>query len=389
MSEYQYIAFRAIDRPLTEKELEFARTQSSRADITRWSFENEYHYGNFRGDANALLRKGFDVYLHYANYGIRNASFRMPHGLLLPKVLWSAYIGIQGLTWTKDARGDGGTLSISPYYDGGDLDEIDEPSAYMDDLVQLRQHLIQGDLGALYLLWLCAAGGDEAEPDEVEPPVPIGLDLLYESCGDMLSFFGLDPLMLVAASEANPSKPDSMKLDPTKVVVDWLEKLSEADTRESLRRLMTEDAVGVKAELMAVCRNQTPVETSSTVFGTRTISSLRERTEQLREKETWKAEKLMAAKAKRATKKNEQQRQKRMQEMIKEPNKWLLESEKLADARGIDNYKMAAEMLSDLREAVGGERGEKIAKAHAAHLAKKHPTLTQLKSSLRKRGLLD
>lgn len=67
MSEYQYIAFRAIDRPLTEKELEFAQTQSSRANITRWSFENEYHYGNFRGDANALLRKGFDVYLHYAN----------------------------------------------------------------------------------------------------------------------------------------------------------------------------------------------------------------------------------------------------------------------------------------------------------------------------------
>lgn len=174
----------------------------------------------------------------------------MPHGLLLPKVLWSAYIGIQGLTWTKDARCDGGILSISPYYDGGYLDEIVEPSGYIDDLVQLRQHLIQGDLGQ-------------------------------------------------------------------------------------------------------------------------------------------KAEKLMAAKAKRAAEKNEEQRKKRMQEMVKEPNKWLLESEKLADARGIDNYKMAAELLFDLREAVGGEKGEKIAKAHAAHLAKKHPTLSQLKSSLRKRGLLD
>ncbi len=387
MSEYQYIAFRAVDRPLTEKEMKFARTQSSRADITRWSFENEYHYGDFRGDANALLRQGYDVYLHYANYGVRNASFRVPHGLPLPKKLWAAYIGLNGLTWKKDARGDGGILSISPYNDGGELDEIYEPSLYMDDLVQLRQHLIQGDVGALYLLWLCAAG--ENDPDEVEPPVPIGLDLLYESCGDVLGFFGLDPLMLVAASEANPSKPDSMKLDTTKVVVEWLEKLSEADARESLRRLMTEDAVGVKAELMAACRNQTPVEASSTVLGTRSISSLGERTEQLRENEARKAEKLMAAKAKRAAISKEQQRQKRMQEMIQEPNKWLLESERLADARGTGNYKAAAELLSDLREAVGGEKGEKIAKTHAAHLAKKHPTLTQLKSSLRKRGLLD
>jgi len=35
MSEYQYVAFRAIDRPLTDKELEFAESQSSRAEITR------------------------------------------------------------------------------------------------------------------------------------------------------------------------------------------------------------------------------------------------------------------------------------------------------------------------------------------------------------------
>ena len=61
---------------------------------------------------------------------------------------------------------------------------------------------------------------------------------------------------------------------------------------------------------------------------------------------------------------------------------------KLADARGTENYKAAADILADLREAIGGDEGEKIARKHAAHLAKKHPTLTRLKSSLRKRGLL-
>jgi hypothetical protein len=39
VSEYQFVAFQAVDRPLTEKELEFARTQSSRAEITRWAFK--------------------------------------------------------------------------------------------------------------------------------------------------------------------------------------------------------------------------------------------------------------------------------------------------------------------------------------------------------------
>ena len=33
MSEYQYLAFRAVDRCLTERELAFARKQSTRAEI--------------------------------------------------------------------------------------------------------------------------------------------------------------------------------------------------------------------------------------------------------------------------------------------------------------------------------------------------------------------
>jgi hypothetical protein len=41
MSEYQYIAFRAIDGPVSEKNRAYMRRQSSRAKITPWSFENE------------------------------------------------------------------------------------------------------------------------------------------------------------------------------------------------------------------------------------------------------------------------------------------------------------------------------------------------------------
>jgi len=37
----------------------------------------------------------------------------------------------------------------------------------------------------------------------------------------------------------------------------------------------------------------------------------------------------------------------------------------------------------------GGNEGEKITRKHAAHLVRKHPTLTHLKGSLRKSGLLE
>ena len=100
-------------------------------------------------------------------------------------------------------------------------------------------------------------------------------------------------------------------------------------------------------------------------------------------------QKKQAAAAKREAAKKQRERQDRMKEMVKAPKTWLGEATKLVDARGTANYKAAAEILADLREAVGGDEGEKMTRRHAAHLAKKHPTLTHLKSSLRKRGLLE
>ena len=78
MSEYQVVAFRAIDAPVSEKNLEYMRRQSSRAEITPWTFDNEYHFGDFRGKADEMLRRGYDLHLHYANFGIRRLMIRLP-----------------------------------------------------------------------------------------------------------------------------------------------------------------------------------------------------------------------------------------------------------------------------------------------------------------------
>jgi len=67
MSEYQYYQFLAVDRPLTAAEQAEVRQISSRARITATSFTNEYHWGNFRGSPEAMMRRYYDAHLYLAN----------------------------------------------------------------------------------------------------------------------------------------------------------------------------------------------------------------------------------------------------------------------------------------------------------------------------------
>ncbi|TWU09736.1 hypothetical protein [Allorhodopirellula heiligendammensis] len=62
MSEYQYIYFAAVDRALDDKQLAFMEKQSTRANATRWQFEVEYNYSDFRGNAIEMVRRGVTVH---------------------------------------------------------------------------------------------------------------------------------------------------------------------------------------------------------------------------------------------------------------------------------------------------------------------------------------
>jgi len=388
VSEYQYVAFRAVDRPLSDAELKFANAQSTRAEITRWSFQNEYHYGDFRGDVNGLLRRGYDVHLHYANFGVRTVAFRLPAGLPFPKPLWSQYMGIGELRWKKDRKGKACIVSLSPYREAGEIEEIWDPGEYMDDMVEVRSRLVAGDLRALYVLWLCAAMDDQSVSlDVVEPPVPGGLSQCVEAFGPLMEFFGLDPLILIAASEGSPGAAKQPTHDQQ--CREWVEQLSDVESKLLVRRFLTEDPNTVKAEMVAAIRHPGGSADWPTLSLGRSFQMLLERTELVRADHDAKEQKKREAAAKREAAKKERERQDRMKEMVKEPKTWLRKATKLVDARGTVNYKAAAEILADLREAVGGDEGAKITRKHAAHLAKKHPTLTRLKSSLRKRGLLE
>jgi hypothetical protein len=128
MSEYQYVGFRAIDRPVNGKDLEFMQRQSSRAEITTWSFDNEYHHGDFRGNAAEMLRRGYDFHLHYANFGIRTLMIRLPNGLPDEDAA-KPYISKKTLKLLKDERGPGRILCVPPFFESGELDELWEPES--------------------------------------------------------------------------------------------------------------------------------------------------------------------------------------------------------------------------------------------------------------------
>ena len=150
--------------------------QSSRATVTRWSFENTYHFGDSRGDADEMLRRGYDIHLHYANFGVRKLSLRLPLGLQLPKDELAAYVDGDVVTWQADSSGSAGILTISPEIDAGYGAELWELDHFLDRLLGLRQQLTDGDRRPLYVGWLCACQAGSVGPDsDIEPPVPAGL----------------------------------------------------------------------------------------------------------------------------------------------------------------------------------------------------------------------
>ncbi|TWT94108.1 hypothetical protein Pla108_38200 [Botrimarina colliarenosi] len=387
MSEYQYVEFQAVDRPLTDRELAYARKQSTRAEISRRSFHNEYHFGDFRGDVIGMLQRGYDVHLHYANFGIRTVAIRLPARVPFAKAVWSSYI-VEGLSWAPDRRGSGGVLTLAPYHEADELEELWEFEPCMRAIVGLRTRLMAGDLRVLYLFWLAAAiDGQHDSVDAKEPPVPGGLAKIAGDAQPFLEFFGLEPHLLGAAAEVSAEAPDVAS--PEQRIQRWVESKSDKDVKSLLRELLSEDSAAVKAATVARILGATTSSVWPTVTTNRNCQELLDRAAQLRQAEYEREQERLVAAENRKAAKQAQERKVRMKQMVDEPKKWLRKADELVAARGTDNYEAAAEVLDELREALAADGGEQLSRKHAAHLAKQHPTLNRMKSALRKRGLLE
>ena len=86
MSEYQYYEFAAIDGPISDEGLRYARGCSSRANVSRVRWQNTYTFGDFHGSVDTLL-KYYDAHFYIANWGTVRLGLAFPKGAIAPEAI--------------------------------------------------------------------------------------------------------------------------------------------------------------------------------------------------------------------------------------------------------------------------------------------------------------
>jgi len=74
-------------------------------------------------------------------------------------------------------------------------------------MAQVRSELAAGDLRLVYLGWLLALQADfsEVDDEDVEPPVPAGLEDLSASLQAIVDFLGIDHDLIAVAAAGAPT----------------------------------------------------------------------------------------------------------------------------------------------------------------------------------------
>ena len=247
MSEFQYVVFRAVDAPVSKKNLEYMEKQSSRAEITPWSFKNEYSFGDFHGDALGMLQRGYDVHLHYANFGVRRLMIRLPHGLPNSE-RGEKYFIHKGMQLHRDETTCAVVLEISPYLEPDQLEEVYEFEELVEGLIRLRTEIMEGDLRPLYLghLTMCLLQFDE---ESTEAPVPYGLTSLTAAQSVLADFYGIEESLLRAAADGIPEYKNQKSTDDG--YLPWLQKQTTPKKDIWLGRIMADVNSNVRAEILA------------------------------------------------------------------------------------------------------------------------------------------
>ncbi|MFG0294654.1 MAG: hypothetical protein ACF8PG_02010 [Maioricimonas sp. JB045] len=390
MSEYQFVAFRAVDAPVSGDDLEFMREQSSRAEITPHEFTNEYHYGDFHGDAEEMLRRGYDVHLHYANFGIRKIMIRLPGGLPDPEAA-SHYLDGESLAFTPDDAGPGGILRVAPYFESGILEDYWDHWKLIDHLKTLRQEILDGDLRPLYIAALAVGIDDNHDPEEsLEPPLPAGMNELTEAQRALAEFYVIDEAIVsVVAAE---SLPRPQRTDRQQAWSAWIRSQPVEQKDAWLCQLMESTDHAVRRTILQLYRQSNPAGCWPTTNVERTLKQILQVADDVRDgripapKPQHRPQPSEPPPQQSAPQQTEWQR--RLATIAANPAPLIRQAEKLIDNKRSSDYAEAAQLLCDLREALAGTDREDLAFAEARRLKEKYPHRRAMIRTLRDHGLL-
>jgi hypothetical protein len=284
MSEYQYVAFRALDAAVTAANLKYMRRQSGHAEITPWSFDSEYDFGDFHGNQVGMLQRGYDLHLHYANFGVRCLMLRLPHGIP-DAAAAQAYLESDQLEFIKDKKGPGGILHIDPELEPDELEDIWEPDDFLDRLLPLRDEILEGDLRPLYLVNLALASNFKLDRDEWrEPPIPAGLNDLTDSQHALAELYGVEDPLIAAAAAKSPSLTARVPLATR--FAKWIEAQPESAKNAWLGQILSGNEGAVRSEVAAKFRKKHSAESWPTISLGRTFGDLERTAEEIRKRKT-------------------------------------------------------------------------------------------------------
>jgi hypothetical protein len=375
MSEHQIVAFRAIDGRVSDKNLEYMQKQSSRAEITPRSFDNEYHYGDFRGDAAEMLRRGYDIHLHYANYGIRTLMIRLPQGLP-DRTAAAPYLQCEGIRLIEDKNGPGAILQIDPYFESGELDELGEIDGLIERLIPLRAEILNGDLRPFYIALVAVSTDSNHDPaEEIEGPVPAGLAKLTPAQEALAEFYELDPHLIAAAAKRGPALAPDKQAGPD--FLTWVKTQPETQKNEWLAEWLADPTTNLRAELLNNFRSQLDVSTWPTVIIGRTMAELQSVANEVHEQAKKKA--VAAAAKKKADRKAK---------IAADPEAFLQQTESLATGHSSNRYREISAILVEAREALTASGRADMANEQAVKLVQLFPTQTKLIGELRRHGFV-
>jgi len=232
MSEYQYYEFKAVDKPLSEKDMRALRNISTRAQITPTGFVNEYNWGDFKGNPLKLVEQYFDVFLYVANWGTRRFMLKVPRNLVDVALVNRYCTGESAIIHKK------GDHLIFEFTSETENYEWEEGEGWLSSLISLRSDIIHGDYRCMYLAWLFCAQMDEINDNALEPPIPPNLASLNAPLKSLVDFMRIDTDLVAVASGNSTS--ENRHADP-KVLKTWIENLPEEEKNDILFRLIGEN----------------------------------------------------------------------------------------------------------------------------------------------------
>jgi len=247
MSEYQYYEFVALDGPISDEGMAYARGCSTRAEVSRVHWRNVYNFGDFSGSVERLLQH-YDAHFYIANWGTVRFALSFPEGVLDPEAVEPYVRGHEQYESTLTMGSNGArTIVWWEYQEEGGWGWT-EGEGTISLLSGIREELMRGDYRALFLGWLADFHPDEwRDPRDsavLVPPIPSGLDCLTPSLQTLIERFPVDQdALTVAAGQATGGMPKRTPIPKT------VDKLSTADMKALLVRVAEGDGSRVMSEL--------------------------------------------------------------------------------------------------------------------------------------------